>query len=156
MEITDAGEISFPTYFPRDESLSGQDLLRELQVVQAEDLDVKGDLRCANTLNFSDEDAAPGQDTAFEEIWNAGSMVAHNEPIDEGHCIVERRNTPFNAYVGSKDQPPVFSFNTMGPRELMALEYRPASVCRDSLGAHASLGEQDLPVNTKTLSFTNL
>lgn len=156
MEVTDAGQISFPTRFPRDESLSGQNLLQELQVVQAKDLDVEGDLRFDSALDCSDEDAASSQDTAFDDIWNASSMGAHKEAIDEGRRIVERRNTPFNGYVDSKDQPPVFSFNTMGPREYMGLDYRPASVYSDSPHAHASLGEQDFPVNAETLSFTNL
>lgn len=125
-------------------------------MVQAEDLDVKGDIRCDNVLNFLDKDGALGQDAAFDEIWNACSGIANKEPIDGGHHIVESRSSPFKGYVDSENQPPVFSLNTMGPRELMGLDYRPASVCSDYFHAHASLGEQDLPTNTKTLWFTNL
>lgn len=119
-------------------------------MVQAKDLDVKGHLRWDNTLNGPDEDASPGQDTTFDGIWDAYSMLEYIEPIDKRDRIVERRDIPFNGHVDSKDQPSVFSFAAVGPQELMGLDYRPASVCGNSLHACASLGEQGLPANAKT------
>ena len=140
---TDPGQgmISLPTHFQHDETLSGQDLLQELHAVQAEDLDVKGDIRCDNYLNGFDTDGALGQDAAFDEMWNACSGVVKKELIDGGHYIVESRIAPFKSYVESENQPPVCYLNKMGPRELLSLDHRPASVCSDSFQPHASPGE---------------
>lgn len=121
--------------------------------MQAEDLDVKGDIRCDNYLNCFDEDGALGQDAAYDEIWNACSGVANKESSDGGQ---ESRIALSNGHIDPENQASAFSLNLMGTRELMGLDYRPASVCSDSFHAHASLGEQDLPTNAKTLSFTNL
>ena len=157
-DITDAGQgrISLPIRFQHDETLSGPDLLQKLQALQAENLDVKGDIRCDNYLDRFDEDGALGQDAVFDEIWDACSGVANTESIEGGQHIVESRIALFNGYVDPKNPAPALSLNATGTRELMGLDHRPASVCSDPFHAHASLGEQNLPTNTKTVSFSNL
>ena len=128
--------MSLPTCFRRDETLSEQDLLQKLQVV-------KGDVRCGKVLDcFGDEDVALGEDATLDEIWNAYSGVAIDEPVDLGHHIVESRIAPFNGCIDPDNQPPLLLLDTVGPRELMGCDYRPAAVRSGSFHAHATLGEQ--------------